>query len=163
MQPFARGHLRVEKWPLERVLCRPAAPRQVGVLPARSGAAVGPGAVGVLGLCSHGSRELTAGLVPLVLQPQLCLVCLESTRSPCDLCPPRSGGVLFKKRGYQSPCLAEWVPRKVRESRAVWAKSSPLYQPPPPPAPAAPPRTSTAHPKDPLPSSAVPSLPPPCP
>lgn len=124
----------MEKWPLERVLCRPAAPRQVGVLPARSGAAVGPGAVGVQGLCCHGSRELTAGLVPLVLQPQLCLVCLESTRSPCDLCPPRSGGVLLKKRGHQSPCLAEWVPRKVKESRAIWAKSSPLYQCPPYPA-----------------------------
>lgn len=87
---------------------------------------------------------------------QLCLVCLKSTCSPCDLCPPRSGGVLLKNRGHQSPCLAEWVPRKVRESRAVWAKSSPLYQCPP---------TPHVHrsPEGPPPSSAAPSLPPPCP
>lgn len=34
-----------------------------------SGATGGPEAVGVQGLCSHGSREPAAGLLPLVLQP----------------------------------------------------------------------------------------------
>lgn len=81
----------MEKWPLERVLCRPAAPRQVGCAQPGSEAAGSPGAVGVQGLCSRGSRELTASLVPFVLRPKLCLVCVESTCSPYDLCPQGLG------------------------------------------------------------------------
>lgn len=109
--------------------------------------------VGIWGPEAVGARAMAAGSPRLgPIGPKLVLNLSKSTCSLCDLCPPGLE-VSFKNRGHQSPCLAEWVPRKVRESRAVWAKL-PQCLPTPP-------RKSTAL-KDP-PSSAALSLPPPCP
>lgn len=149
MQPFARGtcEWRNSPWRESSQTCSP----QIGRGCAQPGSGDSPGVRG----CgeSRGCVPMAAGARCRLADPhwsynQWCLVCLKSTCSPCDLCPPRSGGVLLKNRGHQSPCLAEWVPRKVRESRAGMGKILPSQCPPTPP-----PRKSTAHPEGPPPSS----------